>query len=45
MTLGMGLILCLVGTPLSIGIMVLITYLENREIKPDTRAIEYRWYR
>jgi len=30
MTLGMGLVLCLIGTPLSIGIMVLITYLENK---------------
>jgi len=37
MTLGMGLVLCLVGTPLSVGIMILITYLENREIKTDTR--------
>ena len=37
MTLGMGLVLCLVGTPVSAGFMILITYLENREIKTDTR--------
>tara|TARA_X000000950_G_scaffold265280_1_gene339391 strand:- start:12428 stop:12532 length:105 start_codon:yes stop_codon:yes gene_type:complete len=30
MTLGMAWLLCLVGTPLSIGIMILITYLENK---------------
>ena len=30
MTLGMALLLCVVGTPLSIGVMILITYLENK---------------
>tara|TARA_B100000989_G_scaffold275489_1_gene235075 strand:- start:561 stop:665 length:105 start_codon:yes stop_codon:yes gene_type:complete len=30
MTLGMAWLLCLVGTPLSIGVMILITYLENK---------------
>ena len=33
MTLGMAWILCLVGTPVSIGVMILITYLENKDQK------------
>ena len=33
MTLGMGLLLCVIGTPLSIGVMILIAYLENKSTK------------
>ena len=33
MTLGMAWVLCLVGTPVSIGVMILITYLENKDRK------------
>jgi len=33
MTLGMALLLCVMGTPLSIGVMILITYLENKNNK------------
>jgi hypothetical protein len=37
MTLSMALLLGLVGTPLSIGFMILITYLENHDFKTGKR--------
>ena len=37
MTLGMAWLLGLVGTPLSIGFMILITYLENKDYKSGKR--------
>ena len=37
MTLGIAWILCIVGTPVSIGFMVLLTYLENRKLWKEKR--------
>mgnify|MGYP003133448556 FL=1 len=41
MTLGMAWLLCLVGTPLSISFMILITYLENKKEKKVTHRRRY----